>query len=110
MLFRHSRFFHPRHPDCTFLRSAGIIGFMDQLAQHARELFDINLAPAHMEALRIYERELHAWNQNTNLTAIRAPEQVRTKHFLDSLSCMSVMRGTEMERVIDALLQHYTVT
>jgi 16S rRNA (guanine527-N7)-methyltransferase len=74
---------------------------MEKLAQHARELFDLQLAPAQLEALRIYERELLEWNKSVNLTAIRTPEQVRTKHFLDSLSCISVMRGTKMERVID---------
>jgi 16S rRNA (guanine527-N7)-methyltransferase len=74
---------------------------MEKLAQHARELFDIHLAPAQLQALKVYERELLDWNEKMNLTAIREPEQVRTKHFLDSLSCMPVMRGTDMARMID---------
>jgi len=35
------------------------------------------------------------------LTAVRDPQQIRIKHFLDSLSCMCVMRDAPMERVID---------
>jgi 16S rRNA (guanine527-N7)-methyltransferase len=74
---------------------------MKELARQARELFGIHLAPAQLDALRLYEAELLAWNERVNLTAIRTPEQVRTKHFLDSLSCMCIMRDTEMAHVID---------
>jgi len=51
--------------------------------------------------LESYERELTTWNAKHNLTAIRDPEQVRVKHFLDSLSALLVMSGSKMERVID---------
>ncbi len=30
-----------------------------------------------------------AWNEKFNLTAIRDREEIRTKHFLDSLTCLS---------------------
>jgi 16S rRNA (guanine527-N7)-methyltransferase len=40
------------------------------------------------------------WNERVNLTAIRDAQQIRIKHFLDSLTCLSVMRGP-CERVID---------
>ena len=39
-------------------------------------------------ALVMYERELLDWNQKFNLTAIKDAESIRTKHFLDSLSCV----------------------
>ena len=74
---------------------------MRDLAQQAHSLFDIILTPAQQEALEQYESELLIWSQRMNLTAIKAPEQVRTKHYLDSLSCMCVMRDTDMSRVID---------
>ena len=36
-----------------------------------------------------------------NLTAIRDVEGIRIKHFLDSLSCLSVMKPLRNERIID---------
>jgi 16S rRNA (guanine527-N7)-methyltransferase len=39
-------------------------------------------------ALNTYEKELLEWNRKFNLTAIRDSESIRTKHFLDSFSCV----------------------
>ena len=41
------------------------------------------------------------WNQRINLTAITDPAEVAIKHFLDSLSCLTVVRLTEGQRLID---------
>jgi 16S rRNA (guanine527-N7)-methyltransferase len=60
---------------------------MDQLASRARELFNLSLSTAQLSALATYERELLDWNTKFNLTALRDPASIRTKHFLDSLSC-----------------------
>jgi 16S rRNA (guanine527-N7)-methyltransferase len=51
--------------------------------------------------LERYEHELLQWNTRFNLTAIESPEQVRVKHFLDSLSCLLVLRNTPSEQVVD---------
>lgn len=61
----------------------------------------MRLTQSQLLSLAIYERELLEWNQRHNLTAIRDPEKVRIKHFLDSLTCLLVMRDTPMDRVID---------
>ena len=74
---------------------------MEELAQHARDLFNIQLTAKQQDDLKVYEIELLRWNESVNLTAIKSPEQVRTKHYLDSLSCMCVMRDSELNRVID---------
>jgi len=74
---------------------------MKELAQYARTTLGIHLTPAQLALLERYERELLAWNAQFNLTAIRDSESIRVKHFLDSLSCLLVMRDTPMERVID---------
>ncbi len=74
---------------------------MNELAKNAQELFNISLTNAQLDAFRIYERELLAWNKRVNLTAIREPSQVRIKHFLDSLTCLCVMRDAASARVID---------
>jgi len=60
---------------------------MDLLREEAR-VFGLHLTPEHLEAFRIYYRELIAWNQRVNLTAITGYRDVQYKHFLDSLSCL----------------------
>ena len=74
---------------------------MKELAQSAYSLLGIRLTKAQISALDQYEHELLEWNARFNLTAIETPEQVRIKHFLDSLSCLLVMRNTPSERVVD---------
>ncbi len=74
---------------------------MEKLVQEAHELMGVDLSPDHISALHRYQRELSKWSKRVSLTAITDPEKVRIKHFLDSLSCLLVMRGTPVRRVID---------
>ena len=74
---------------------------MKEIVQQAQELCGVYLTKGHVEALEIYERELLEWNNNHNLTAIKEPEKIRVKHFLDSLTCLCVMKDSPMDRVID---------
>jgi 16S rRNA (guanine527-N7)-methyltransferase len=74
---------------------------MKELAQQARTLLGIQLSSRQLNALELYEQELLHWNEQINLTAIREPEQIRIKHFLDSLTCLMVMRDTPRARVVD---------
>ena len=74
---------------------------MRDLTQSAQTLFGIRLTPAQLSALEKYEQELLDWNSRYNLTAVDEPEKVRLKHFLDSLSCLLVIRETRADRVID---------
>lgn len=74
---------------------------MKDLAKYAHALIGIRLAPAQLVALETYEHELMDWNARFNLTAIQETEQIRVKHFLDSLTCLSVMRESCMDYVID---------
>lgn len=52
-------------------------------------------------ALVTYERELLDWNQKFNLTAIRDAESIRTKHFLDSFSCVLAWGAHPPHRLVD---------
>ncbi len=52
-------------------------------------------------ALITYERELLDWNQKFNLTAIRDVESIRTKHFLDSFSCVQAWKANPPLRLVD---------
>lgn len=74
---------------------------MNELAQRTFELVGIRLNRAQIAAFEEYERILMDWNAQINLTAIRSPEEIRTKHFLDSLTCLIAMRDTPTERVVD---------
>ena len=74
---------------------------MNYLAQMTRSIIGIRLSAAQLSTFEQYERILLEWNMRFNLTAIRDPEEVRVKHFLDSLTCLIAMRDTPTERVID---------
>ena len=74
---------------------------MNAFSQHARTMLGLHLTKSQLAALERYENELLAWNLRVNLTAIDKPEKIQTKHFLDSLTCLIVMRGSPAERVID---------
>lgn len=64
-------------------------------------LWGLRLAPTQLEQLMRYQSLLLAWNQRLNLTAIREPEQVQIRHFLDSLSCSLVTGDLNGRALID---------
>ena len=65
------------------------------------DLAGVRLSGGQLAAFATYERILLEWNARFNLTAVRDPKEIRTKHFLDSLTCLMPMRDKRMERVID---------
>jgi 16S rRNA (guanine527-N7)-methyltransferase len=74
---------------------------MELLAQRAWDLFRIQLSNRQIALLTTYERELLDWNQKFNLTAIRDSQSVRTKHFLDSFSCVLAWGAASPRNLID---------
>ncbi len=74
---------------------------MEKLKQDIRAQFGLTLSPRQVAAFQLYEQELMDWNMRFNLTAIREVESVRTKHFLDSLSCLLAFGGVAPKRLID---------
>src|SRR5918993_2125951 len=74
---------------------------METLARDAQALFNVHLSGRQVTALVQYERELLEWNQKFNLTAIRDVESIRTKHFLDSLSCVLAWKAAPPGQLID---------
>ena len=74
---------------------------MDSLIQDAKTLFNVHLTARQVVALVNYEKELMEWNQKFNLTAIRDVESIRTKHFLDSYSCVLAWKAIPPHRLID---------
>jgi len=74
---------------------------MEKLILEAQQLFGVHLSAEKVEMLAAYERELLAWNEKFNLTAIRDVEGIRTKHFLDSFSCVLAWASNPPLSLID---------
>jgi 16S rRNA (guanine527-N7)-methyltransferase len=74
---------------------------MKELAQNVQSQLGVRLKPSQIKAFEEYERLLIEWNARINLTAIREPREIRVKHFLDSLTCLKVMKDTPSERLVD---------
>lgn len=74
---------------------------MDFLPTQTKNLLGMQLSPRQLECFSLYERELLEWNEKFNLTAIRKPEDIRSKHFLDSLTCLQGFKESRPARVID---------
>jgi 16S rRNA (guanine527-N7)-methyltransferase len=70
----------------------------NEAATHA---FGVTLTPEQADSFDVYLRELAAWNSHINLTAITAPDEVRVRHFLDSLSIVQAVPMRPGLRVID---------
>jgi 16S rRNA (guanine527-N7)-methyltransferase len=74
---------------------------VEKFTRDAQNLLGLRLSPRQLAAFERYEQELLSWNEKFNLTAIRDSEGVRTKHFLDSLSCLLVMQENLPLRLVD---------
>jgi 16S rRNA (guanine527-N7)-methyltransferase len=74
---------------------------MEKLVHDAQALFNIHITGRQVMALLTYEKELLEWNQKFNLTAIRDAESIRTKHFLDSFSCVLAWKSSPPDQLID---------
>ena len=74
---------------------------MEKLVKEVSSLVGINLTARQIAAFQLYEAELLAWNARFNLTAIRDSEAIRSKHFLDSLTCVLAWRDRPPENLID---------
>jgi 16S rRNA (guanine527-N7)-methyltransferase len=64
---------------------------MALLVQGCRQL-GLALTPGQIDQFRVYYEELVVWNEKFNLTAITGYEEVQTKHFLDSLVGLPILK------------------
>ncbi len=71
---------------------------MDLLIRGASRL-GINLSYPQLEQFDAYFQELSDWNSRMNLTAITDPDEVKTKHFLDSLTLVIAYPESDMSSV-----------
>ncbi|MCX8008807.1 MAG: 16S rRNA (guanine(527)-N(7))-methyltransferase RsmG [Patescibacteria group bacterium] len=61
-------------------------------------LFDIVVNTQQKEKFALYENELLVWNARMNLTGIKTRQEIRIKHFLDSIACLLVLNRLEKRR------------
>jgi 16S rRNA (guanine527-N7)-methyltransferase len=72
----------------------------DRLTRGAQEL-GVSLDGCQLAALARYLELLCEWNQRFNLTAIDSPDEVLTKHFLDSLACARAVDFAAQRTLVD---------
>lgn len=61
----------------------------------------ITLSAAQLALCERYAEELIERNRSINLTAITAPADIATKHFLDSFTALAARRWTGAEQIVD---------
>ena len=72
----------------------------EALAREASRL-GVTLSAAQVESCERLASELIERNTSVNLTAITAPADIATKHFLDSFTALAARRWTGRERIVD---------
>ncbi len=66
---------------------------MNDLLQAGLENLDLDATPSLCSACLTYVELLNKWNKTYNLTAIKQPEEMLTRHVLDSLSVYPYIKG-----------------
>jgi len=74
---------------------------MPSFSDCANQVLGLDLTQQQVRAFQIYSATLLEWNQKVNLTAITDPEKIETKHFLDSLSTIPILREFSAKELID---------
>lgn len=70
----------------------------EKLVCDAKEI-GIELNEFHVKQFEKYQELLLDWNEKINLTAITEEDDIITKHFIDSLSCLKYIR--ENDKILD---------
>ena len=70
------------------------------LAEGAKRL-GVPLSTGRLSALLFYLAELKRWNEKINLTGLREDQEIVVKHFLDSLTPLSILDPEEAATWID---------
>lgn len=71
------------------------------LAEEAASRFNLSLSDVQTAQFEAYLALLLTWNERLNLTAVRDPQAIVIRHFLDSLSCAVVTGDLNGRSLID---------
>ncbi len=74
---------------------------MTNLAEFYQNLGKEPISPEMLNQFIHYRNQLLEWNSQFNLTAIRTPEEIETKHFMDSLSILLTLQKYQVKSLID---------
>ena len=74
---------------------------MVDLSRYADEVLGIVIREKQIEAFNYYENLLINENRQYNLTALKQPDEIRIKHFLDSLTCFHFISADSPTRIVD---------
>jgi len=74
---------------------------MEKLKLEVQTILGIHLTNKQVAAFERYEKVLLEWNSRFNLTAIRDSEGIRSKHFLDSMTCILAWGEVVPNNLID---------
>lgn len=80
---------------------ASVIVTQEQAFLAAAAGLGVSLTDAQVDGLRTYHRELADWSRRVNLTALTEYPDVLTRHFLDSLTVLPVLRRHGARRIVD---------
>ncbi|MCA9914402.1 MAG: 16S rRNA (guanine(527)-N(7))-methyltransferase RsmG [Anaerolineae bacterium] len=72
-----------------------------KLIEQAADLFDLEISDAQAAQFTALQGLLETWNQRMNLTKIIEPDDVMVRHFLDSLSIVTVIGFDPGDKLID---------
>jgi len=74
---------------------------MDAFQQLVAHNLDISISNVQREKFRLFEDLLIKWNKRYNLTSITDPDEIRIKHFYDSLTCLLVIPTNVKSSLVD---------
>lgn len=77
------------------------LGSALKLLDEGARALGLQLSARELSAFKLYLRELLICNQKVNLTAVTNPEEIAVHHFVDSLTCVQIMRSCGAKRVVD---------
>ncbi len=67
----------------------------------SEEYFDVVLTATQQAQFQLFLDEFVKVNAHTNLSAIRTPEEILQKHFLDAVSCVPILKRFKSDSLID---------
>lgn len=71
------------------------------LIKEANNTFGIQITDSDFDMLELFAEQMAESNNKYNLTGLKTPEDIRKKHFLDSISCVPVIKDLKKDRAID---------
>ena len=73
----------------------------EKILKDGMKKFDIELTDVQLEKFKAYCQILLEWNKKFNLTAIKEPEEIAVKHFVDSCSILHYVNIKKNAKIID---------